>query len=52
MLTVFVTVEDGVRQDMRILGVMNWKKVALNRDEWAKLLKKARGCRANDDDDL
>jgi hypothetical protein len=32
--------EDGVDQDMRILGVKNWKKVALNRDEWAKLLKK------------
>ena len=27
---------------MRISGVKNWKKVALNRDEWAKLLKKAR----------
>jgi hypothetical protein len=26
----------------RILGVKNWKKVALNRDELAKLLKKAR----------
>jgi hypothetical protein len=35
--------EDGVDQDMRILGVKNWKKVALNRDEWAKLLKKAPG---------
>ena len=34
--------EDGVDQDMRILGVKNWNKVALNRDEWAKLLKKAR----------
>jgi hypothetical protein len=34
--------EDGVDQDMRILGVKNWKNVALNRDEWAKLLKKAR----------
>ena len=34
--------EDGVDQDMRILGVKNWKKVALNRDERAKLLKKAR----------
>jgi len=34
--------------------VKNWKKVALDRDEWAKLLKKARpfrGCQANDDDD-
>ena len=27
--------EDGVGQDMRILGVKNWKKVALNRDKWA-----------------
>jgi hypothetical protein len=34
--------EDGVVQDIRILGTKNWKKVALNRDEWAKLLKKAR----------
>jgi len=34
--------EDGVNQDMRILEVKNWKKVALDRDEWAKLLKKAR----------
>ena len=46
--------EDDVDQDMRILEVKNWKKVALDRDQWAKLLKKARahqGCRANDDDD-
>jgi hypothetical protein len=35
--------EDGVDQDIRILEVRNWKKVALDRDEWAKLLKKARG---------
>jgi hypothetical protein len=34
--------EDGVVQDMRILGVKNWRKVGLNRDEWAKVLKKAR----------
>jgi hypothetical protein len=34
--------EDGVAQDMQILGVKRWKNVALNRDEWAKLLKKAR----------
>jgi len=34
--------EDGVDQDMRILEVKNWKKVTLDRDEWAKLLKKAR----------
>jgi hypothetical protein len=34
--------EDGVVQDTQILGVKNWKKTALNRDEWAKLLKKAK----------
>jgi hypothetical protein len=34
--------EDGVDQDIRMLGVKNWEKVALDRDEWAKLLKKAR----------
>jgi hypothetical protein len=34
--------KDGVDQDIRILGVKNWKKVTLNRDERAKLLKKAR----------
>jgi hypothetical protein len=34
--------EDGVDQNMRIPGVKNWKKVALNRDEWTKLLNKAR----------
>jgi hypothetical protein len=33
--------EDGVDQDMRILEVKNWKKVALNRDKWTWLLKKA-----------
>jgi hypothetical protein len=27
---------------MRILEVKSWKKVALDRDEWVKLLKKAR----------
>jgi hypothetical protein len=45
--------EDGVDQDMRILGVKKWKKFAFNRDEWAQHLKKARAqdCRANDDDD-
>jgi hypothetical protein len=46
--------EDGVDEDMRILEAENWKKVALDRDEWAKLLKKARahqGRRTNDDDD-
>jgi hypothetical protein len=27
---------------MKMLEVENWRKVALDRDEWAKLLKKAR----------
>jgi hypothetical protein len=27
---------------MRILEVKDWKKVALNKDKWAKLLKKAK----------
>jgi hypothetical protein len=34
--------EVGADQDIRILEVKNWKTVALDRDEWAKLLKKAR----------
>jgi hypothetical protein len=34
--------EAGADQDMRILEVKNWKKVVADRDEWAKLLKKAR----------
>jgi hypothetical protein len=34
--------EDGVDQDMRLLEVKNWKRVALKRDEWTKLLKMAR----------
>jgi hypothetical protein len=33
--------EDGIIQDTRVLGVISWKKAALDRDEWAKLLKKA-----------
>jgi hypothetical protein len=34
--------EDGVDQDVRLLEVKNRKKVALDRDEGAKLLKMAR----------
>ena len=34
--------KDGVDQGMRMLEVKNWKKVALDGDEWVKLLKKAR----------
>jgi hypothetical protein len=33
--------DEGVVEDTRILGFKNWKKADLNRDEWAKLLKKA-----------
>jgi hypothetical protein len=39
--------EDGVDQDMRILEVKNWKKVALNRDEWVYFLRRpgpTKGC--------
>jgi hypothetical protein len=32
--------EDGVDQDMRILGFKNWKKVALNRDEGHSFLRR------------
>jgi hypothetical protein len=34
--------EDGVDQYMRTLEVKNRKKFALDRDEWVKVLKKAR----------
>jgi hypothetical protein len=34
--------EDGIEQDLKILGVKYWKKIALNRDEEAQSLKKAR----------
>jgi hypothetical protein len=34
--------EDGVDQDIRRLEDKNWRKVTLNGDEWAKLLKKVR----------
>jgi len=46
--------KDGVDRDMRILEVKNWKKIALDREEWAKLVKKARahqGLSSNDDND-
>jgi hypothetical protein len=33
--------EDGVTQDIRALGVKNWRNVAVNRKDWRKLLKKA-----------
>jgi hypothetical protein len=31
----------GVDQDKTSLGVKNWRRIALDREEWAKLLKKA-----------
>jgi hypothetical protein len=34
--------EDGVIQDIRVLGVKNWRKAAMDREDWRKLLKKAR----------
>jgi len=34
--------EDGVDQKMRILGGKKWKKVALDKDAWGKLLQKTR----------
>jgi hypothetical protein len=34
--------EEGVRQDIRILGIRNWRNSALNREELRKLLKKTR----------
>jgi hypothetical protein len=34
--------EDGVDQDMKTLGVKKWRREALDREDWAKLLKKAR----------
>jgi hypothetical protein len=35
--------KDGVIQDIRVLGVKNWRNVAMDREDWWKLLKKARG---------
>ena len=43
--------EDGLDQDIRMLGVKNWKKVALNREKGHSFLRKpgpTRGCRDND----
>jgi hypothetical protein len=33
---------DGVIQDIRTLGVKNWRNVAMDREDWPKLLKKTR----------
>jgi hypothetical protein len=32
---------DSVDRDIGILGERNWRNLALNREEWRKLLKKA-----------
>lgn len=40
-----------VKNGIRILGERNFKNSALNKEDWMKLLQKARrdeGCRAND----
>jgi hypothetical protein len=34
--------EDGVIQDIRAVGVKTWRNVAMDREDWWKLLKKAR----------
>jgi hypothetical protein len=34
--------EECVCQDIRILGVKTWRSVALNREEWRIILRKAR----------
>jgi hypothetical protein len=34
--------EDGADRDIRLLEERNWKKLALNKEEWRKLLKKVR----------
>jgi hypothetical protein len=34
--------EDGVTQDIKAVGVKNWKGLTLGREGWQKLLKKAR----------
>ena len=34
--------EDCIQQDIRTLGIRNWRTVALNRQEWQGLLRKAR----------
>jgi hypothetical protein len=33
--------EECVCQDIRILGVKNWRSVALNREEWRIIMRKA-----------
>ncbi|PSN43351.1 hypothetical protein C0J52_15555 [Blattella germanica] len=37
--------EDGVREDVKTIGIRNWRSSALNREEWRKLLQKAKAHR-------
>jgi hypothetical protein len=34
--------EDDVIQDIRTLGVKNWRNIAMEKESWQKLLRKAR----------
>jgi hypothetical protein len=34
--------ENGMIEDIRALGVKNWRNVAMNKEDWLKLLKKGR----------
>jgi hypothetical protein len=34
--------EDGMIQDIRALRMKNWRNSSMNREDWLKLLKKAR----------
>jgi hypothetical protein len=36
---------DNVNQDIRLLGERNLKSLAMNKEEWKKLLRKARAHR-------
>jgi hypothetical protein len=37
--------QDEVREDGRVVGGEEWQEKLYNREEWMKLLKKARNCR-------
>jgi hypothetical protein len=48
--------EDDMIQDIKTLGVKNWRNVAMDKESWQKILRKARAhvglsCLADDDDD-
>ena len=34
--------EDDVLEDLKSINIHNWKKVALNRDSWKKVVEQAR----------